>query len=67
MRAHASMAAAAAATLLLLLAPGVPAAEPKPTLEDCKAALQSLSTPPHSTALPFMAASTGACGLSLFM
>lgn len=33
----------------------------KPTLEDCKLALQSLSTPPMSTSLPFLAAATGGC------
>lgn len=62
MRLHASTAAAGALLLALVAAPGGVAAaqgKAKPTLEDCKAALVSLNTPPQSTSLPFMAASTG--------
>ena len=50
------------AVLLLLAAAagGGSAAPAKPTLDDCKDALKSLTEKPWSTALPFMAASTGA-------
>jgi hypothetical protein len=58
MRARASAVLLAAATLALLAGPAR-AAEPKPTLEDCKAALLSLNEKPHSTSLPSMAAATG--------
>ena len=54
---------AAAAAALLAGLQGAVAQEvsPKPTLEDCKLALQSLSTPPYTTSLPFLAAATGGC------
>lgn len=55
-------AAAAAALLAGLQGAAAQAASPKPTLEDCKQALQSLSTPPYTTSLPFLAAATGRCG-----